>query len=112
MAEKYLDFAERIVESIEEEGSSQLITKALEDIPVSARSAFPKKWWSFENGMKAYEMMSCYEGLVELGEVIGEEKYLLAARKTAESIVRDEINIAGSGAAFECWYVGRERHTI
>ena len=111
-AEKYLDFAGRIVESIEEEGSSQLITKALEDIPVSARSAFPKKWWSFENGMKAYEMMSCYEGLVELGEVIGEEKYLLAARKTAESIVRDEINIAGSGAAFECWYMGRERQTI
>lgn len=33
-AEKYLDFAERIVESIEEEGSSQLISKALEDISI------------------------------------------------------------------------------
>ncbi|MGM9739514.1 MAG: beta-L-arabinofuranosidase domain-containing protein [Candidatus Cryptobacteroides sp.] len=109
---KYLEFAERIVESIEREGSSRLITKALADVPVSARSAFPGKWWSFENGMKAYEMMSCYEGLVELGEVTEREEYLQAARKTAESIVRDEINIAGSGAAFECWYMGRERQTI
>ena len=63
---KYLDFALSIVDSIEREGSSQLITKALNGVPVSQRSAFPKQWWSFTNGMKAYEMMSCYEGLVEL----------------------------------------------
>ena len=62
--------------------------------------------------MKAYEMMSCYEGLVELASVTGNQEYITAAEKTVESIVRDEINIAGSGAAFECWYMGRERQTI
>ena len=108
----YLDFALGIVKSIEREGSSQLITKALNGVPVSQRSAFPKKWWSFSNGMKAYEMMSCYEGLVELATVTGNQDYMAAAEKTVESIVRDEINIAGSGAAFECWYMGRERQTI
>ncbi|MGN1214636.1 MAG: beta-L-arabinofuranosidase domain-containing protein [Candidatus Cryptobacteroides sp.] len=111
-ARKYLDFALAIAEGIEQEGSSQLISKALAEVPVSRRSDFPSKWWSFENGMKAYEMMSCYEGLVELGSVTGNPEYLLAAEKTAESIVRDEINIAGSGAAFECWYMGKERQTI
>ncbi|MGN0191206.1 MAG: glycoside hydrolase family 127 protein, partial [Candidatus Cryptobacteroides sp.] len=110
--QKYLDFALRIVESIEREGSSQLIAKAMDDVPVSQRSDFPKHWWSSTNGMKAYEMMSCYEGLVELASVTGNQDYLTAAEKTVESIVRDEINIAGSGAAFECWYMGRERQTI
>ena len=109
---KYLDFALAIAEGIEQEGSSRLISKALEDVPVSRRSDFPSKWWSFENGMKAYEMMSCYEGLVELGSVTGNQVYLQAAQKTAASIIRDEINIAGSGAAFECWYMGKERQTI
>ena len=110
--QKYLDFALSIVGSIEREGSSQLITKALNEVPVSQRSAFPKRWWSSSNGMKAYEMMSCYEGLVELASVTGNQEYITAAEKTVESIVRDEINIAGSGAAFECWYMGRERQTI
>ncbi|MGN1221278.1 MAG: beta-L-arabinofuranosidase domain-containing protein [Candidatus Cryptobacteroides sp.] len=109
---EYLDFAEQIAESLERDGRARLVGKALEGIPVSQRSPYPSKWWSYENGQKAYEMMSCYEGLVELGEVTGREDYLLAARKTAESIVREEINIAGSGAAFECWYMGRERQTI
>ena len=112
LCQKYLDFALSIVDSIEREGSSQLITKALNEVPVSQRSAFPKRWWSSSNGMKAYEMMSCYEGLVELASVTGNQDYILAAEKTAQSIVRDEINIAGSGAAFECWYMGRERQTI
>lgn len=112
LCQKYLDFALSIVGSIEREGSSQLITKALNEVPVSQRSAFPKHWWSSSNGMKAYEMMSCYEGLVELASVTGNQEYITAAEKTVESIVRDEINIAGSGAAFECWYMGRERQTI
>ena len=112
LCQKYLDFALSIVGSIERDGSSQLITKALNDVPVSQRSAFPKRWWSSSNGMKAYEMMSCYEGLVELASVTGNQEYITAAEKTVESIVQDEINIAGSGAAFECWYMGRERQTI
>ena len=107
---EYLDFAKYIV--ADGEKSHKLVEKC--DVPVAQR--FPlsqgQGWWSFENGQKAYEMMSCYEGLVELASVTGNQEYITAAEKTVESIVRDEINIAGSGAAFECWYMGRERQTI
>lgn len=44
-------------------------------------------------------MMSCYEGLIELGRVLDDPLYKEAAERTAGSIRRDEINIAGSGAA-------------
>ncbi|MCM1449152.1 MAG: glycoside hydrolase family 127 protein [Clostridiales bacterium] len=109
---RYLDFAKNIVKSIEKNGHSQLITKAMDCVPVNRRTSHPKDWWSYENGQKAYEMMSCYEGLVELGNVLGEPLYLEAAKKTAESIIGEEINIAGSGAAFECWYEGKRRQTL
>ena len=109
---RYLDFAKSIVAGIEREGSSQLIAKALKDVPVSRRSAYPASWWSFENGQKAYEMMSCYEGLIELGRVLDDPLYKEAAERTAGSIRRDEINIAGSGAAFECWYGGKDKQTL
>lgn len=109
---KYLDFAKSIVTSLEQEGCSQLISKALEGVPVSARSPFPKQWWSYENGQKAYEMMSCYVGLVELGEVLDDPLYKEVSIRTATDIQKQEINIAGSGAAFECWYGGRARQTL
>ncbi|WP_278622754.1 beta-L-arabinofuranosidase domain-containing protein [Parabacteroides gordonii] len=109
---RYLDFAKNIVVGIESKGSSQLIAKALKDVPVSQRSACPASWWSFENGQKAYEMMSCYEGLIELGRVLNDPLYKEVAERTAESIRQDEINIAGSGAAFECWYGGKGKQTL
>ena len=109
---RYLSFAKSIVSSIEREGSSQLITKTLKNIPVSERSAFPKSWWSFENGQKAYEMMSCYEGLIELGTIVNDPFYIKIAEKAVNNIQEDEINIAGSGAAFECWYKGKEKQTL
>jgi len=109
--EKYLDFAKKIVASIESEGNSQLITKALAGVPVAHRFKFPSQWWSYENGHKAYEMMSCYVGLIELGKEINDPSYLEAARCVADNIIRDEINIAGSGAAFECWGDWHSRQT-
>lgn len=109
---KYLEFAERIVRSLESADGPQLVAKALQNLPVAHRFPFPKQWWSTENGHKAYEMMSCYEGLMELGRVTGNPAYLEAARMTAENILATEINIAGSGAAFECWYDGKVRQTL
>lgn len=109
---RYLDFARRIVASIEKEGSTQLVSKALAGVPVAHRFEFPKAWWSFENGHKAYEMMSCYVGLMELGKATGNQDYLKAAVAAADNIIDTEINIAGSGAAFECWYDGRVRQTV
>lgn len=108
----YLEFAKNIAASIEKDGHPQLVGKALCGVPVAHRYAFPKEWWAFENGHKAYEMMSCYVGLMELGKTIDAPVCLEAAEAVAKNIIDTEINIAGSGAAFECWYDGRVRQTV
>lgn len=108
---KYLDFAKYIVEQWETPGGPQLISKAIEGVPVASRFPHPASWFSRENGQKAYEMMSCYEGLLELYKVTGNPLYLSVVENVAGHIVREEINIAGSGSAFECWYGGNERQT-
>jgi uncharacterized protein len=103
---KYLDFARYIVAQWETDDGPQLIGKGLKGIPVSERFPFPKTWWSYENGQKAYEMMSCYDGLLELYRITGEADYLKAVEMSVGDIIKSEINIAGSGSAFECWYHG------
>jgi len=104
--ERYLDFAKYIVEQWETPDGPKLISKALERIPVSERFPHPSIWWSYDNGQKAYEMMSCYEGLLELYRITREPSYLTAVEEAVKNIVESEINIAGSGTAFECFYKG------
>lgn len=108
---RYLEFAEYIVKQWETADGPKLISKALEGIWVSERFPHPEKWWSWENGQKAYEMMSCYEGLLQLYLVTGNQKYCKAVVDVVENIIDTEINIAGSGSAFECWYHGVENQT-
>ena len=105
--QRYLDFAKYIASELESSQGPQLVAKALNHIPVSQRFPHPASWFSRENGQKAYEMMSCYEGLLELFKVTGERNYFIAAQDAAQDIINTEINIAGSGSAFECWYGGR-----
>ena len=106
---RYLEFANYIAEQLNSPEGPQLLDRA--DNPVARRFPHPEVWWSRENGHKAYEMMSCYEGLLEMYKLTGEKKYLEAVEKTVETIIEQEINIAGSGSAFECWYGGKERQT-
>lgn len=106
---RYLEFANYIAEQLNSPEGPQLLDRA--DKPVARRFPHPEVWWSRENGHKAYEMMSCYEGLLEIYKLTGEKKYLDAVEKTVETIIEQEINIAGSGSAFECWYGGKERQT-
>jgi hypothetical protein len=108
---RYLDFAKYIVNQWETPEGPQLISKALNGIPVSERFPNPKTWWSWENGQKAYEMMSCYDGLLELYRIIGEPSYLKAVELSVRNIIDTEINISGSGTAFECWYKGAQHQT-
>ncbi len=105
--ERYLRFAEYIVGRWSSEKGPRLIEKA--SVPVAERFPPPKKWWTWENGQKAYEMMSCYAGLVELYRETGWAPALNAAQRTFESIRDTEINVAGSGSAAECWYGGKAR---
>ena len=109
--QKYLDFAKYIVARWEADDEPQLISKALAGIPVAERFPFPKSWFSRENGQKAYEMMSCYEGLIELYRITGDPTYLKSSEMTVQSIINSEINVAGSGTAFESFYHGGVRQT-
>lgn len=106
----YLNFAEEIVKQWESPDGPKLISKS--NVDVGKR--FPKpteRWMSWEQGQKAYEMMSCYEGLLELYRITGKQLYRTAVENTWENIHKTEINIAGSGASTECWYGGRELQT-
>jgi uncharacterized protein len=108
---RYLDFAKYIVEQWETADGPKLISSALAGIPVSERFPHPSVWWSYENGQKAYEMMSCYDGLLELYRITGEPTYLKAVEMAVTNIIGSEINIAGSGTAFECFYKGTKYQT-
>jgi len=107
---KYLDFAHEIVHQWESEDGPKLISKAGED--VAFRFPKPEKnWYGWEQGQKAYEMMSCYEGLLELYRLTGEEKYKQAVEAVWDNILKTEINIAGSGSSVECWFHGKDHQT-
>jgi len=108
---RYLDFAKYIVEQWETPDGPKLISKALEGILVSERFPHPAVWWSYDNGQKAYEMMSCYEGLLELYRITVDPSYLKAVEAAVKNIIENEINIAGSGTAFECFYNGAKYQT-
>ncbi len=109
--ERYLSFAKYIVGQWEQEDGPQLISKAINELPVAGRFPHPAQWFSRENGHKAYEMMSCYEGLLELYKETRNPLYLSVVENTVGHIIREEINVAGSGSAFECWYGGKEKQT-
>ena len=49
-----------------------------------------------KNWEKAYEMMSCLEGLVDYWRVTGDEKALKAASNIRDQLLRDEKNILSS----------------
>lgn len=108
---RYLDFAKYIVAEWETAEGPNLISKSLSGIPVSERFPHPASWWSYENGQKAYEMMSCYEGLLELYRITGDPVHLKAVEMAVSDIIKNEINVAGSGTAFECFYNGAKYQT-
>lgn len=108
---RYLEFAKYIVKQWESADGPRLISKAIEGVAVANRFPLPISWWSWDNGQKAYEMMSCYEGLLELYRITGEPTYLKSTEMTVQNIIDSEINLAGSGTAFECFYNGSQRQT-
>ena len=124
---KYLDFADYIVKGMSEpESGPRLVDLALKGVSVADRNGYGNKpdahggYVMKHNRSKAYEMMSCYQGIldyveaksaelkVESGELRDLRK---AAIMTAEDIVKEEINLAGGCACSEAWYHGaRKQH--
>jgi len=109
---RYRDFAEYIVRAWEGPKGPNLVRKALEGLSVFQMFPGPdpkQKGYLSGGASKAYEMMSCYEGLVELYRVTGEPKYLQAACKVFANIRDTEITLIGSGSSWERWCNGRAR---
>lgn len=107
----YLQFAKLIAEQMNSPEGPMLIDKA--DTPVSQRFVLKPgdSWWSFDNGQKGYEMMSCYIGLLEMYRLTGNSQYLQVALTTWNHILREEINITGGACSLECWYGGHGKQT-
>ncbi|MBQ8642907.1 MAG: glycoside hydrolase family 127 protein [Clostridia bacterium] len=85
---RYLDFALEIAAGWERADGRvpNLIANGLAGKPVHEWYQLPEKW------AKAYEMMSCLDGLLELYRVTGTEKYLLACRNIHAQLAEHELN--------------------
>ena len=94
--EKLLNFSIEIADGFENDGGRaiKIIKKALEGTAPHT--------WNLDNpaaksperytAQKAYEMMSCFEGIVELYKSTGAEKYLEAAKRFFDLIIKYEYN--------------------
>jgi hypothetical protein len=121
--QRFLDFATFIVKGMSEpESGPRLIDLALNGVSVADRNGYgntPEKHGGYvmkHNRWKSYEMMSCYQGLIEYWEVMKPrgadvDRLLEAAVKTGEDIIKEEINLAGGCACSEAWFHGaRKQH--
>ena len=96
--EKYLNFACGIARELDREDGQ---------MPNLIRNAFSGKrlpsWYPAEDGWvsKAYEMMSTYDGIIELYRVTGEERLFESVKAFWELISEYEVNILGSAGYCE-----------
>jgi DUF1680 family protein len=116
---RYLDFATYLVKGMTEpESGPRLLDLALKGVSVADRNGYGNKaethggYVMKHNRWKAYEMMSCYQGFIEYYEVTGRRDLFDAAVKTAEDIIREEINLAGGCASSEAWFHGARKQHI
>ena len=126
---KYLDFASYIVKGMSEpEKGPRLVDMALKGVSVADRNEPGYKTdagWAYVckyGRSKAYEMMSCYQGILEYVEAAGNgesgigngklEDLKKAAIMTACDIVKEEINLAGGCACSEAWFHGAKKQHL
>lgn len=107
---RYLDFCEWIVKSwAEEPVKPDLLNKALKGVNVfdmfERPIKNPKKYMDYGKS-KAYEMMSCFEGLTELYRITGNPLYKKAVENVINNIREREITVLGSAAMHERWSDG------
>ncbi len=100
--QKYLDFAKYI---IDEGGADGINIFEL---------AYENKLYPYQYGVpKAYELTSCFEGLLEYYLVTGIEKYKIAVINFAKAMLQSDISIIGcSGITHEMLDHTRTRQTV
>lgn len=104
--QRFLDFALHIVSTWDapnrlSPNGLRLIQGALEG----------REMWKMGDAPKAYEMTSCFEGLLELYRITGNELYLDASIAYADNIIKYEITPIGSGSMAEIWCNTKLRQT-
>ena len=122
---RYLDFAAYIVKGMTEpEAGPRLVDLTEKGIPVADRDGYGRAAekksdeWTYVckyGRSKAYEMMSCYQGLAEYcgrEEGVFDDKLLSVVVKAGELIARDEVNLAGGCACSEAWFHGAEKQHL
>ncbi len=102
---KYLDFAEYIVACWSR--PSKRLPAGMRLVEDSLAGKRPSQMCA----PKAYEMMSCFEGLCELYRATGRPDYLQAAVKIADGIRQDEETLVGVGTSNEVWFDGATKQT-
>jgi len=124
---KYLDFATYIVKGMSEPAAGpRLVDLALKGISVSDRNGHGNKaekgaYAVKDNRWKAYETMSCYQGLLEYVEAADKAKaesqeLIDSLRKAAimagEDIARTEVDLSGGCSCSEAWFKGASRQHL
>ncbi|OAM91238.1 hypothetical protein AW736_04275, partial [Termitidicoccus mucosus] len=113
--QRFMDFALSIVGGWAQADGPDLINKALTNGSVTAFFPTPPaEWWVWENGWKAYEIMSCYEGVCELYRATGNKRWFDATVAFHALLAKHEMMLVGSGSAMECWCdgAGRQAETL
>ncbi len=110
--QRYLDFCNYIVSAWEKEDGPKLLQKALANTDVVDMFAKPKEAdgdkFAQDGKSKAYELMSCYEGLLEFYRINANPDYKKAVENVAKSIYETEITPIGSGSVSERWARGKD----
>ena len=102
---RYLDFADYIVACWSK--PSKRLPTGMRLVEDAMAATPPYKMCA----PKAYEMMSCFEGLCELYRATGQRDYLDAATKLADGIRHDEATLVGVGTSNEVWFNGADKQT-
>ncbi len=100
--QRYLDFAAHIVRS-GGAANSNIFEKA-----------YQNELLPYQYGVvKAYEMISCFEGLLEYALVTGDEHWLQAVKNFGKAVLESEVSIIGScGVTHELFDHTRTRQTV
>jgi len=99
---KYLDFASYIVDEGGADGTNIF------------ELAYENRLRPYQYGVsKAYEMMSCFEGLLEYYKITKNEKYKIAVMNFASAVLESEVSVIGScGITHELFDHTRARQTV
>lgn len=102
---KYLDFAKWIVSELDTN------PKGPEIFAFAAKRTPLKDCKAKDSGNKAYEKMSCCQGLLDYYLETGDERCLKTAKTIAEQAIEEEIDISGGGTQGERFCGFRKRQT-